>query len=264
MIRTAPKHKSSEKLLGDLRKRLSKLKKEMKKEQSAQASGKPRFSIRKEGAAQVCIIGFTNSGKSSLLKSLTNANVEIADYEYTTSEPEVGMMDHTGVKIQLVEIPSTFSSDAMSLVKTCDLVLILLDGNVELTGQLYGLVDILEKNGITEKRIVVAVNSREGEVKSDPITISANGDNFDGLKGEIWSRLDLIRVFTKSPNRSKADRPLTLKKGSTVKDVTEQVHKTMLDNFRFARIFDGSKHSGRKVGLEYELSDMDVVEIHSG
>lgn len=122
MIRTLPKHKGTENMLKQLKRRLAKL----KKETTAQAKARPKFVVKKEGAAQVCIIGKTNSGKSTLLKTLTNAVVEVADYEYTTTQPIVGMMDYQGVGIQLVEIPSTFNPDVISLVRTCDLIVILL------------------------------------------------------------------------------------------------------------------------------------------
>jgi small GTP-binding protein len=265
MIRQAPKHKSSEKLLRDLRKRLAKLKKELAKESAASAKSKPKYVIRKEGAAQVCIIGLTNSGKSSLLRSLTNADVRVADYPFTTKIPQVGMMDYSGVGIQLVEIPSTFTPDMMSIVRTCNMVLILLDGKGDLEKQLEDIIEVLEKNNLESKKVLI-VSSKSDQKKSENILhVSAKtGNGIPRLKKEIWSRLNLIRVYTKSPNGPKAERPLAMKPGSTVSDVTRQVHKTMLKDFKFARIFDNTKHSGRKVGLDYILSDMDVVEIHTG
>ncbi len=261
MIRTAPKHKSSEKLVADLRKRLAKL----KKEKSVQAKPKPNFSIRKEGSAQVCIVGHTNSGKSSLLKSLTNTKVEIGSYEYTTSKPAVGMMDYSGVKIQMIEIPSTFVPESLAIVRTCDLILVLLDGTKDLEDQLDKIIDILEDNKIIDKSLLIVSNKCD-EIDNYPVLqVSAKkGNNIKQLKDFIWSRLGLIRIYTKSPGRPKAQTPLTLHKGSTVRDVTNEVHKTMLKNFRFARIFNSTKYSGRKVGLDYILSDLDIVEIHAG
>jgi small GTP-binding protein len=265
MIRLAPKHKSSEKLLRDLRKRLAKLKKELKKEVATRAIAKPKFIIRKEGAAQVCIIGLTNSGKSSLLRALTNAKVEIGDYPFTTKLPAVGMMDYTGVRVQLVEIPSTFTPDVVSIVRTCDLVLILLDGTSDLQRQLGELTDLLEKSGLESKRLLIVASKSDKKRNENVLYVSATtGNGLLRLKEEIWSRLGLIRVHTKSPDAPKADKPLTLKPGSTVRDVVKGVHKTMLKDFRFARVFNKTKHSGRKVGLDYMLSDLDVVEIHAG
>lgn len=265
MIRLAPKHKSSEKMLRNLRKRLSKLKKELKKEVATRAKAKPKFIIRKEGAAQVCILGLTNSGKSSLLRALTNAKVEIGDYPFTTKLPTVGMMDYTGVGIQLVEIPSTFTPDVMSIVRTCDLILILLDGTGDLEGQLEELTELLEKSGLESKRLLIVASKSDKKRNENVLHVSATtGNGLLRLKEEIWSRFDLIRVHTKSTDAPKADKPLTLKPGSTVRDVVKEVHKTMLKDFRFARVFNKTKHSGRKVGLDYMLSDLDVVEIHAG
>lgn len=265
MIRLAPKHKSAEKLLMDLKKRLSKLRKEFKKEEAASAKAKPKYIIRKEGAAQVCILGLTQSGKSSLLRALTNARVEIGDHPFMTKQPAVGMMDYAGVGIQLVEIPSTFATDAMSIVRTCDLMLILLDGTKDLMKQLEQLTNVLEQHGLDSKRILIAANKSDEKKDESVLHISTKtGDGLARLKDEMWSRLGLIRVYTKSPSGPKAERPITLKPNSTVRDVVKQVHKTMLKDFHFARIFNNTKHSGQKVGLDYALSDLDVVEIHAG
>lgn len=263
MIRKLPKHKGTQKLLGQLKKRLAKL----KKESSVRATAKPKFIIRKEGAAQVCIISVTNSGKSSLINALTNAKVKVADYPYTTKLPQVGMMDYTGIGLQLVEIPSTFTPDVISVVRTCDLVLFLLDGTKDLIEQLKELTEIMNKNGLESKKILIVANKSDekADERENVLRVSAKtGDGLSELREKIWSRLGLIRIYTKSPGRSKAEKPLTLKPGSTVRDVTKEVHKSMLKDFRFARVFNKTKYSGRKVGLDYILSDLDVVEIHAG
>ncbi len=265
MIRKAPKHKSSEKLLRDLKKRLKKLKEEMSKEESVSSKSKPKYVIRKEGSAQVCVVGPTNSGKSALLKVLTGAKVDVAEYPFTTQFPAVGMMDYTGVGIQMVEIPSTFTPDVISLIRSCDLALIVLDGTGDLDEQLDEIVEIFDANSLDDKKILIATSKSDLKKVETILHFSAKtGEGIDRLKREIWSRLGLIRVYTQSVNGQKAGKPLTLKPGSTVKDATKQVHKDMLKNFKFARIFNTTKYSGRKVGLEYVLSDLDVVEIHSG
>jgi uncharacterized protein len=264
MMMEAPKHKGAHTLLAQLKKKLSDLKKEDAKAKAA-ASKKPRYTIRKEGAAQVCMVGPTNSGKSSVLAALTNAKVEIADYPYTTKEPQVGMMDYTGVKIQLIEIPSTFTPDVMSIVRSCDLVLILLDGTQNVTSQLFGMTDMLEKNGMQEKKILIAINKADEVKNGMGIEVSARlGTGLDRLKEAIWGRLGLIRIRTKSMSGQVAQRPLTLKAGSSVGDAVRSVHKTLLKDFKFARVFDATKYSGKKVGLEFVLKDLDTLEIHSG
>ena len=131
MMKLAPKHKGAHTLLAQLKKKLSVLRKESAKAKAA-ASKRPRFVIKKEGAAQVCILGLTNSGKSLLLRALTNANVEVGAYPFTTKTPAIGMMDYEGVKIQLVEIPATFDAESMSIARTCDLLLFLLDATKDM------------------------------------------------------------------------------------------------------------------------------------
>jgi small GTP-binding protein len=245
MIRTIPKHKGAEKQLALLRKRLAKL----KSQKSVKAKSKPRFSIRKLGSAQVCIIGLTNSGKSTLLKALTGKDVEIGDYPYTTKDPNVAMMTFGEVQIQLIEIPSTFDSESMSLLHNCDEIIVLLNAENP-NEQKKELIKILKKRHL-DKKIIFVVNK------------DFNSEEYlEKLKEKIWNNLDLIRVYTKSPEKPKKVPPITLRKGSTVRDVAKIVHKDFLSNFKFARIFNNSKFSGSSVGLDYRLSDLDVIEIH--
>jgi len=109
MYQKAPKHKSSEKLVGDLKNKISKLKAKLVKTKK-QAKGSKGISIKKEGVATVSLVGTTNTGKSTLLKELTGAKVGIASYEYTTKKPEIGIFDYHGLKLQIVEIPSLFEN----------------------------------------------------------------------------------------------------------------------------------------------------------
>jgi hypothetical protein len=264
MIKLAPKHKSAHTLMMQLKKRMAALRKEAAKAKAA-ASKRPKFVISKEGAAQVCILGLTNSGKSMLLRTLTNANVEVGAYPYTTKQPAIGMMDYEGVKIQLVEIPATFDAESMSIVRTCDLIMLLLDATKELDAQLSELTALLEGHGLQEKNLIIVMNKSDEQMPKQGIVVSAKtGDGLQNMKEEIWKRLRLIRVYTKSPNGKAATKPLTLPAGATVEEAVRQVHKQLLKDFRFARVFDDTRFSGRKVGLEYALKDRDVLEIHAG
>ncbi len=105
MLRKAPKHKSAENLVADIKRKLAKYRAQVEKEKQT-AGKKFHIAVKKEGAAQVVLVGLTNSGKSYLLSKLTNAKPEISEHEFTTKMPEIGIMEHQGVKIQLVEIPA--------------------------------------------------------------------------------------------------------------------------------------------------------------
>lgn len=240
MIRALPKHKGTENALALLKKRLAKL----KSESAAKISSRKTFSLKKEGAARVCILGLTQVGKSTLLKSLTNARVKIGDHPFTTKKPEVGMMFYGDVQIQLVEIPSTFDGEFMSIVHASDLILVLCGDD----GEEMKMQKILDTNNFGKKKVLFV----------------RDWNSIPKLKEKIWGNLNLIRVYTKSPSKPKEVPPVALKPDSIVEDLAKEIHKDFLKNFKFARIFNDTKFSGQKVGLKYRLKDMDVVEIHTG
>ncbi len=263
MLRTVPKHKGTENLRADLRKRLSKLRKELITEK--RKSHKPKSVIRKEGAAQICIIGVTNSGKSTLLNSLTNARAEIATYPYTTKEPKVGMLFYNDLQFQLIEIPSTFNPESLGLLHSCDLIIMMLDSTQNVDRQRNELMKILKENRLDGKKMVFVKNKSKvcGLDQNIVCADVESGVGLDELKGKIWKKLNLIKVYTKSPKKQKDIPALALEKDSTVEDLAKEIHKDFVKTFKFARIYNSTKFSGRKVGLEYKLQDNDAVEIHA-
>ncbi len=243
MIRLLPKHKSSENVLAQLRRRLSKI----KQQKEISAGKKQSFSIKKEGVGQVCLIGLPNSGKSTLFKQLTSVDVEIADFPYTTVKPEVGMMKYEDVWVQIIEIPSTFYPQWMGIAHSTDLVIRVIDGDGDLNRQRKDLNDIMNKFHVKTKTIKVT--------SKRPINLSK-------LKLEIWNNLNAIRVYTKVQGKPPEKKPIVMKKEATVKDVVKEVHKEFLKTFRFARIWGKSvKFDGANVGLAHKLEDRDIVQI---
>ncbi len=241
MIRLLPRHHGSENALAQLKARLAKLKKETEKR------GARRIGVKKEGNAQVCLIGLANSGKSTLLAKLTDAKPKISSTPYTTTKPEVGMMDYKGIKVQLVEIPSTFDPEYMSIARSADGVVIVADNDGE-----EGIVESVLKNNYIRQKI---------------ITVNAD-ENKNELTEKIWSMLGLMVVYTKAKDKRKQKdtkgvsqpSPMALHYGSTVKDFAEHIHKDFIKNFRFARISRGGRII--QAGLNYPLRDGDVVELY--
>ena len=96
------------------------------------------------------------------------------------------------------------------------------------------------------------------------IPISADKKlNIDNLKETIFENLNLVRVYLK-PQGRKADMndPLVIKKGSTVIDACDKLHKEFVKNFRHAKIWGTSvKFPGQKVGPDHVLEDEDVLRI---
>ncbi len=228
MLRLMPRHHGSENALAQLKARLAKMKKESEKK------GARHVGVKKEGEAQVCIVGLANSGKSTLLAKLTDARPKISVTPYTTTRPEVGMMDYKGIKVQLVEIPSTFDPEYMSIARNADAILIAANNQKE-----EAIVEGVLKNNFVHARTMTAKASEDKE----------------RLKEKIWSSLSLMVVYTK-----KTATPMALPNGADVKDFASRIHKDFIKNFRFARISRGGRII--QAGLNYPLQDEDVVGLY--
>jgi len=236
MIRTAPSHKGGENLRKQLKQRLTKLKR-----QKEAKSSRKSLMIPKKGDAQVCILGLTQSGKSTLLTKLTNARPKISNHTFTTTKPQIGTCDYGGVKIQLIEIPSNFKRVFMSIARGSD-GLILLYKNED---ERKELKEILSKFRI--KKSFVEINREEKP---------------EDIKVKIWRILGLIKVYCKEPGKKPEKKPLVMKKGSTVQDAAKELHKDFFKYFKFARVWGSSKYPGERVGIEYKLKDGDILEVH--
>jgi len=242
LISLTPRHKGTEHLLANLRKRLSRLKDDLERK-SRKSGARSQETIKKSGDILVSIIGFTQSGKSTLLKSLTNAPVEIGSNPYTTKEPATGVCFFEGVNIQFVEIPSFFHKRDMSIVHASDLILLLSNNQKDL--------EKLEK--------ILRNNKLEGKHK---IIFNSYSKGYAKLLGQILNDGNFIRIFTKPMGKKAGEKAIVLKKGSALRELVRKINESWINNFKFARIFDDTKFSGRQVGLEYNLKDKDVVEIH--
>jgi hypothetical protein len=171
LIRLAPKHKGTEKLLKMLKRRLAKLREEAERKKTKKSGRSVQtFAVKKEGCAQVVLLGFPNSGKSTLLRLLTSAEPEVADYPFTTVRPEPGMMEFCDVQVQLVEAPAVMEGSAigkglgpapLSLARTADAVALVVDLSQDPVNQVRTLVEELEA-------VKVRLNQRPPAVSFEP------------------------------------------------------------------------------------------------
>ena len=151
MLSAAPTHKGSENLRRDIGKRIAELKNKMEKKAAALKKTGRSIGIKKEGAGQIVIIGEANSGKSTFLAKFTNAKPVIAPYPYTTTKPEVGILNYGGALIQLVEVPSFLESKEManqifSIIRCADAIIFTIPNNSK--EQLDGIIKLLEAQDI--------------------------------------------------------------------------------------------------------------------
>jgi len=250
MLSKLNRHKGTENLEREIKQRIAKYKTLLEKEKLAKKGKGGGISVKKDGAAQVVLVGKTNSGKSFLLSKITNASPLIADYEFTTKIPEVGTMLVNEVPVQIVEIPAITESFLekekgpmfLAIIRGADLIVILAEDKKE-----EKFIDSeLEMAGIKGKKIVVRKK-----------------EDYYHIKNKIWQALDLIYVFTKTPGKGKDYPPIALKKGSTVRKLASEVHKDFVKKFNFAKVWGTSvKHSGTRCGLNHVLHKGDVAELH--
>ncbi len=267
MISCAPAHKSGENLRAQLKTRLRKFQEQLIKSKKAGKSS--RAGIKKEDM-QAVIIGKTNSGKSSLIKILTNSEPLIADYEFTTKNPVLGTMYYENANIQLIEIPAIGSEFYdKGLVHTADTIVVLITSLNEINEILkelktegkkiivFNKIDLL--NNDERRKTEATLQSR----KYNFALISAKtGEGIEELKDKIFQSFGKIRVYTKEPGKEKSKRPIIMNPGATAREIAEKILKGFSEKVKETKIWGpSSKFPGQKVGLAHQLMDMDVIEF---
>jgi small GTP-binding protein len=268
MIALSPKHKGAENLNAQLKRRLAKLKYTKEKESK---TGKSIHKGIKKDDMQAVIIGFTNTGKSSLLSLLTNTQLQIGEYKFTTKQPIIRMMKYAGTQIQLIENPA-FDSEYYdkSLTNTTDTIIILVDRldqiqkiqkNLDKThGKQLIVFNKIDKLTEHEKRKISA--TLQSKKYNFMMISSKTKENIEELKSKIFRSFDKIRVYTKEPGKEKSPKPIILEPQSKIKDVAEKILKGFSQKIKETKIWGpSSKFSGQKVGLQHSLKDLDVVEF---
>ena len=269
MISLAPGHKGAENLRAQLKTRLKKLIEQQEKNRKLGKSSS-RKGIKKEDM-QAVIVGFTNSGKSSLLSALTNASPEIASYKYTTKHPSLGMMNFANVKIQMIEVPA-IDSDYYDrgIVHTADTILVLVTAIEDIEkilaelkkspGKKIIIFNRIERQGAADERKITAT-LRSKKYDFAIVNLKA-GKIPDELKEKIFNSFRKIRVFTKEPGKPKTNNPIVLEEDSTVKDVAEKILHGFSKKIKESFVTGpSSKFPNQKVGLKHILKDLDVVEF---
>ncbi len=156
-----PKHKGTEKLRAQVKRRISQLREEVERAKKRRRGSRRGFFLEKSGAAQVILLGPTNVGRSSLLRVVTNAKPTVGDHPHTTRRPTPGMLPYQDIQFQLVEAPALVPGAAegkgdgyqvLTLARNADGLIIMVDLSRDPVEQYRLVSSELEKARILIRR----------------------------------------------------------------------------------------------------------------
>ncbi|MBN2688383.1 MAG: TGS domain-containing protein [Deltaproteobacteria bacterium] len=296
MLAVIPKHKGTDKLRADLRRRVSKFKDQAQKKKGG-ARQKTAYSIEKEGAAQVAVIGFPNTGKSSLVSILTNASPDVADFPHSTHRPTTGMAAYENIQFQLVDTPPVtkdYLDPAMAdFIRRTDILVIMVDLEADPLRQFEDTMEVLESirvfpEGVPVpdtvkkvpfiKRVLVVANKMDHSEDEETFEIfvelcgttlpcvgmsTRTGKNMPVFLEKLYELSAVIRVYTKAPGKEPdLDQPFVVAKNSTLEDLAGKIHKDFVSKLKHAKIWGAAVRDGQMVQKDYVMQDGDIVEMH--
>lgn len=299
MITVLPKHKGTDHLHGDLKRRLAKLTQQAEQRRRSGGGRSRAVEIERQGAGQVVLVGAPNSGKSTLLNALTNAHAEVGDYPFTTHTAIPGMMPYEDVQIQLIDTPPVTADYCETwlpgMVRKSNLCLLAADLS---TDDVLTHVDTIltlfaqrKVNLVRElpaenedptvgyaRTIVIGTKSDapDAEARRElllellgdalPMTpVSAvTGAGLEALPATVFRGLRVVRIYTKEPGeKPDLDQPYALPADSTVADLAAAVHREIAEGLKYARVWGTGVFDGQTVGRDHRLHDGDIVELRT-
>lgn len=297
MLRTIPKHKGTEHMRADIKRKISKLK------EAAEGGGKKSggghkdiFHVPRSGAGQVVLIGMPNCGKSAIVGAMSKARVHVTDYPFGTDKPVPGMIHHEDVAIEMVDMPPITAEYAaagqVNTYRGCDIIGIVIDLSGDVIEQMEVCAGYLEShklllddkteltdgsgNVLGRKAFVICTKSdaaEDGTMETlqelcerdlEFVAVSAEtGDGLEGLAMRIFELLDVIRVYSKKPGKAVDMKdPFTLPRGSTVRELAKLVHRELAGKLKSARAWGEGVYDGQNVQRSHVLCDKDIIELH--
>jgi ribosome-interacting GTPase 1 len=185
MLRVIPKHKGTDHLQADLKRRIKELSEALEAPKKGAARGGPALVLRPEGAAQIALVGPPNAGKSALHARLTGSGAHVAPYPFTTQVPQAGMMPFEDIAFQLVDLPAVSPGHAVpwlaSALQMSDACLLVVD---------LGAADCLEQM----EQALAVLAERRVQLVSDWSAVSPGGDSDEAFT----LRLPVLLVANKA------------------------------------------------------------------
>lgn len=239
------------------------------------------IAVRREGVAQIALVGAPNAGKSSLLHALSHIQIKVGDYAFTTLRPVPALTRIGGVLVQLVEIPGLIQGanedrgggrTLLGVLRGADAILYCQDVRAPYA-VLRDVQQEVETAGIDLPALLVATKMDEATEQDLTMLQAAVSDlpvigvtvlddeSLEQLKEAIWQLTGLIRVYLRRGKKTE-EEPLALEANATITDVASQIHKELGASCRNARVWGPSaRFDGQQVGRHHTVQDGDIVEI---
>jgi small GTP-binding protein domain len=249
--------------------------------QRSSAVHRDSIAVRREGAAQIALVGPPNVGKSSLLQALSEIQIKTGDYPFTTLRPIPALTRIGGVLVQLVEIPGLIEGAnedrgggraLLGVLRSADAIVYCTRADAD-PEELRPVRDEVALAGIDKPAFVAATRFDEAapgalhrlkaafpDLEIVPVSVIDEA-SLEAFRDATWRLTGLIRVRLRT-NGETDPEPLALEPGATVEDVAAWVHQELAASFVGARIWGPSaRFDGQRVGREQTVQDGDVVEI---
>jgi small GTP-binding protein len=237
--------------------------------------------IRREGAAQIALVGPPNVGKSSILQALSEIQIKTGDYPFTTLRPVPSLTRIGGVLVQLVEIPGLIEGAGddrgggralLGVLRATDAIAYCARADAD-PAELAVVRAEIAAAGIDKPAFLAATRTDEADpgamrrlaaafpdLELVPVSILDEA-SLDAFRAAVWRLTGLIRVRLRKDGAVDPE-PLALEPGSRVVDVADWVHHDLAASFSGALIWGPSaRFAGQRVGREHVVVDGDVVEI---
>jgi small GTP-binding protein len=234
------------------------------------------IAVRREGAAQIALVGPPNSGKSSLLQALSNVQIKTGDYAFTTTRPVPALTRIRGVLVQFVEIPGLIEGASegrgggralLGVLRDADAMVLCHDVSApldrleairrELAAASIGLPVLLAATKTDEAPPGGVERLRAALPDLELVAVSVLDDaSLDAFREAVWRLTGLLRVFLRD------EEPVALHPPVSVLDVAHTIHHELAESCRGARVWGPSaRFGGQRVGRDHVLADGDTVEI---
>jgi small GTP-binding protein len=247
----------------------------------AKAVHRDSIAVRREGAAQIALVGPPNVGKSSVLQAVSEIQIKTGDYAFTTLRPVPALTRIGGVLVQLVEIPGLISGASddrgggrplLGVLRSVDAIVYCVRASgdaaeLETVMAEVSAAEIDKPSFIAATRADEATEEQLADLRArfdglDVLAVSVlDDDSLEALCNRIWALTGLIRVYLRKDG-DVAREPLALTPPATVIDVADAVHHELAMSFSGARLWGPSaRFEGQRVGRDQSVQDGDTVEI---